>query len=148
MSEICDGRDPKRCFTCPFRECRIQSKNATRGGITRDIEEALFGAYGPERRAKLEHARYVRDKDKKNAARKKRRKENQATLTEVQACIREAREARGLTQKELADMIGVHQSTLCCWENGIAAANWRRLARFLPELAAKMPAEKKKGALK
>lgn len=51
-----------------------------------------------------------------------------------QAVIREARAARGWTQKELAQILGLHYKTIACWETGRNPANWERLYEAMPEL--------------
>lgn len=48
----------------------------------------------------------------KSAAQKERRKMN------INENIKKARKAAGITQKELAEMIGVHQKDISRWENG------------------------------
>lgn len=45
--------------------------------------------------------------------------------------IKELREAKGLTQKYIADVMGVDQSAVVRWENGAALPN----AAKLPKLA-------------
>ena len=48
--------------------------------------------------------------------------------------IREFREAKGLSQTELADALGVDQTTVSAWERGVAEPtmfNLRRLADIL-----------------
>ena len=45
--------------------------------------------------------------------------------------IKDLRKAAGLTQSQLAEAMGVGQSTVCNWENGVAAP----MASMLPKLA-------------
>ena len=50
------------------------------------------------------------------------------------AKIRECRERKGLSQKELADALGIDQSAVSNWERGLSeptAFNIRRLADLL-----------------
>jgi transcriptional regulator with XRE-family HTH domain len=48
--------------------------------------------------------------------------------------IRAAREARGLSQKQLADLIGVHPSELSSWEHGQRTVPERRLWELIRTL--------------
>lgn len=49
----------------------------------------------------------------------------------VTISIRMARKRKGLTQAELAKLMGVHQTNIVAWENG----KWSPRARHLPKLA-------------
>jgi DNA-binding XRE family transcriptional regulator len=51
--------------------------------------------------------------------------------------IRQAREIRGLTQKALADAVGVDQSTVARWEHGLLAASDEQIESVA--LATKFP---------
>ena len=55
----------------------------------------------------------------------KRRKK----VTEIS--IKEARERKGLSQAELAEKLGVHQTSIAAWEN----SKWGPVARRLPDMA-------------
>ena len=49
----------------------------------------------------------------------------------VDISIKAARERKGLTQAELAKMLGVHQTNVVAWERG----KWMPVARRLVELS-------------
>lgn len=48
--------------------------------------------------------------------------------------VREARELRGYTQRELAKMIGVSAGTVAAWEQGIHAPDFTKLINIFREL--------------
>lgn len=56
-------------------------------------------------------------------------------LTSVGARIREARQARGLTQNELATVLGVTRSAVAQWETGRAGQESAMLPRIAEALA-------------
>jgi transcriptional regulator with XRE-family HTH domain len=60
-------------------------------------------------------------------------------VTALGTSIREARVRRGISQTELAERVGVSQSAVSFWENGVEPPrfeNLLKLAQELPELAA------------
>lgn len=74
-------------------------------------------------------------KQKAVAARKKAYREaNKDKIAAKQKCIALARKARGMTQIELAAIVGAAKSTIAKWETGAAKANWDKLCAALPEL--------------
>lgn len=78
---------------------------------------------------------YFKDYYQANKERiKKRIKHNQKVYRPVQAVIREARLARGWTQKDLAQVMGLHVGTIASWEKGQNPANWEKLYKVMPEL--------------
>ena len=61
---------------------------------------------------------------------------NLAWLHGTQGCIRDARRARGYTQRHLARLLGVTQPLISLWERDMVPADWPRLYAVLPELEA------------
>ena len=53
---------------------------------------------------------------------------------EEQKIIRTVRKARGWSQKQLGEMLGVSLQYVCHWEKGRAPAPWDRLYEIMPEL--------------
>ena len=51
--------------------------------------------------------------------------------------IREARLARGLSQRALGVLLGVSGTAVGKWESGIVGFNWERLQAVLPEIGAR-----------
>ena len=43
--------------------------------------------------------------------------------------IREARKAQGLTQEQLAELIGVTQGTVAQWENGLTHPSFEKIPK-------------------
>lgn len=56
------------------------------------------------------------------------------TQREIGKKIRDARELRGYTQRELAKMIGVSAGTVAAWEQGIHAPDFTKLINVFREL--------------
>lgn len=56
------------------------------------------------------------------------------TKRQIGKKIREARELRGYTQRELAKMIGVSTGTVAAWEQGIHAPDFTKLINVFREL--------------
>ncbi len=59
---------------------------------------------------------------------------NREKYAEAQRCIREARRKLGLTQKALAERLGVSNGLVSLWETGRRRANWPLLKTVLPGL--------------
>lgn len=59
---------------------------------------------------------------------------------EEQACITQAREARGWRQHQLAAIIGVSKSVISDWERGVKRCKWEALYSVFPELEKKRKA--------
>ena len=79
-------------------------------------------------------------KQKAVAARKKAWYEaNKDKVAAWQKNIALARKARGMTQIELAAIVGVTQATVSLWETGAVKASWDKLCAALPELEAHRP---------
>ena len=89
--------------------------------------------------AAQQKARYEANKDKIAARRKAYREANKDKVAAKQKCIALARKARGMTQIELAAIVGAAKSTIAKWETGAAKANWDKLCAALPELEAHRP---------
>ena len=79
-------------------------------------------------------------KQKAVAARQKAYREaNKDRVAAWQKSIALARKARGMTQIELAAIVGVTRVTVSLWETGAVKANWDKLCAALPELEAHRP---------
>ena len=64
---------------------------------------------------------------------------NKDKVAARQKSIALARKARGMTQIELAAIVGVTRATVSTWETGALKANWDKLCAVLPELEAHKP---------
>ena len=64
---------------------------------------------------------------------------NKDKVAARQKSIALARKARGMTQIELAAIVGVTRATVSTWETGALNANWDKLCAVLPELEAHKP---------
>lgn len=79
-------------------------------------------------------------KQKAVAARQKAYREaNKDKVAARQKSIALARKAQGMTQSELAAIVGATQATVSLWETGAVKANWDKLCAVLPELEAYRP---------
>ena len=76
------------------------------------------------------------NKDKIAAWQKAYYEANKDKVAAQQKSIALARKARGMTQIELAAIVGVTQSTVSLWETGAVKTNWDKLCAALPELEA------------
>ena len=56
------------------------------------------------------------------------------TQRELGKKVRDARELRGYTQRELAKMIGVSAGTVAAWEQGIHTPDFTKLINVFREL--------------
>lgn len=86
--------------------------------------------------AAQQKAWYEANKDKVAARRKAYREANKDKVAAQQKGIALARKAQGMTQSELAAIVGVTQATVSMWETGALKANWDKLCAVLPELEA------------
>ena len=64
---------------------------------------------------------------------------NKGKIAAQQKSISLARKAQGMTQSELAAIVGVTQATVSLWETGAVKASWDKLCAVLPELEAHRP---------
>ncbi len=86
--------------------------------------------------AAWQKAYYEANKDKIAAWQKAYYEANKDKVAAQQKSIALARKARGMTQIELAAIVGVTQSTVSLWETGAVKTNWDKLCAALPELEA------------
>lgn len=103
-----------------------------------DARRAAYRASNREKTRAYKRAYYAKNKsdiDARNKAWKKRNVDRYAT---EQAVIKVAREAKGLTQKQLAKTIGVSTNAISLWENGGLKANWKKLAEVFPDFEEKI----------
>lgn len=78
---------------------------------------------------------YFRDYYQRNKRRiNSRYDQNRKKYGPKQVAIRKARQARGWTQKNLAERIGLSEKTIAYWEQGKNPANWEKLYQAMPEL--------------
>ena len=92
-----------------------------------------------DRVAAQQKAWYEANKDKVAARRKAWYEANKDRVAARQKCIALVRKARGMTQSELAAIVGVTRVTVSLWETGAVKANWDKLCAVLPELEAYRP---------
>lgn len=71
---------------------------------------------------------------KRTAASKASRERNMVLYAEKQRVIRDARQARGWRQKDLALRLGVTQACVRYYECGAVKAPWDKLITVMPEL--------------
>ena len=89
--------------------------------------------------AARQKAWYEANKDKVAARQKAYRAANKDKVAARQKSIALARKARGMTQIELAAIVGVTQATVSLWETGAVKASWDKLCAVLPDLEAHRP---------
>lgn len=134
ITECPGAQDAMQCLHCPYEDCMLHDHLVVKGGVCQAVENALAGSWDCDDR---NQRRDIPDEQRRreNATTKRRRTANLQELADKQACIREARLRRGMTQKEAAKLLGVSGSTLSMWETGRERARWDRLHRFFPELS-------------
>lgn len=74
----------------------------------------------------------------RNAASRIRTAANVRLYRDEQSCIAKARKARGWTQKQLGELLGVSLQLVSHWENGRIKAPWAKLFGIMPELKEEM----------
>ena len=109
--------------------------------MSRELDrEAVLAGMLPEKRrvAAQKKAYYEANRDKvaaqRKAYREANRKENQLIGSEIKA----VRKAFGYTQRYIAELLGVTNSTVSLWEKGAVPAPLDKLQAFLPGLAEKI----------
>ena len=80
------------------------------------------------------HLRWYRKNRDRVAAYAKEYIERNIKQLSYQFCIKNVRTAHGMSQKDLANKVGVSVSTVSRWENGVHPANWDKLCAVLPDL--------------
>lgn len=76
----------------------------------------------------------IRWRENARVSSEKRYAANIDLYSKDQKRIAEARKARGWTQKDLGEKLGVSLMMVCHWEKGRAKAPWDRLFEIMPEL--------------
>ena len=89
--------------------------------------------------AAWQKAYYEANKDRIAAWQKAYYEANKGKIAAQQKSISLARKAQGMTQSELAAIVGVTQATVSLWETGAVKASWDKLCAVLPELEAHRP---------
>lgn len=117
------------CLNCPYpdvpAECLDAPLTADDYKQLEEIEEIINPKTAQQRKvAAQQRAWYKANKDK---------------VAAQQSCIAQIRKARGMTQVQLAALIGVAQSTISAFEYGALVADWDKLCDVLPELEAYRP---------
>ena len=92
-----------------------------------------------DRIAAWQKAYYEANKGKIAARQKAYYEANKGKIAAQQKSISLARKAQGMTQSELAAIVGVTQATVSLWETGAVKASWDKLCAVLPELEAHRP---------
>jgi ribosome-binding protein aMBF1 (putative translation factor) len=77
---------------------------------------------------------YYKEVAQRSASSKASRERNMALYAEKQRVIRDARQARGWLQKDLAEKLGVTQACVRYYECGAVKAPWDKLTAVMPEL--------------
>ena len=95
--------------------------------------DRIYRKSHPEK-ANEHHLRWYRKNKNRVVAYAKEYRDRNIEKFSYQFCIRDARTECGISQKALADKIGVAMSTVSRWESGIAPANWDKLCAALPDL--------------
>lgn len=121
--KIRKDRERSKAYYCANRE-RIIKRSMQ--WYSEHREQALEG----------QRRRYQMNREDFIARQKERRIANRRELRETQRKIKYFRKSMGMTQKELADLIGAAVSTISSWENGDCPAKWDKLTSVFPEFDA------------
>jgi len=68
------------------------------------------------------------------AQQKRYKAKNREQYAEAQSIIKPARKAKKISQRKLAQLLGVSRCTIQSWESGALKAKWELLYTILPEL--------------
>ena len=112
----------------------INPKTAKQKAIA--AQQKAYREANKDKIAAWQKAYYEANKDKIAAWQKAYYEANKDKVAARQKSIALARKARGMTQIELAAIVGVTQSTVSLWETGAVKTNWDKLCAALPELEA------------
>lgn len=77
---------------------------------------------------------YYKEAAQRSATSKACRERNMALYAKKQRVIRDARQARGWRQRDLAERLGVTQVSVRYYESGAVKAPWDKLIAVMPEL--------------
>lgn len=127
------------CLNCPYpdvpAECLDAPLTADDYRQLEEIEEIINPKTAQQRKvAAQQRAWYEANKDKVAARQRARYEANKDKVAAQQSCIAQIRKARGMTQAQLAALIGVARSTISAFERGRLVADWDKLCDALPEL--------------
>lgn len=88
-----------------------------------------------KRIAESQRRYYEAHKEEIAETQRRYREAHKEEIAEGKRELRDARIALGLTQKQAAELLGVAQSTVCCWETISPPKNWREMIEKLTEPA-------------
>ena len=115
----------------------INPKTAKQKAVA--AQQKAYREANKDRIAAQQKAYYEANKDRIAAQQKAYREANKDKVAARQKSIALAHKARGMTQIELAAIVGVTQATVSLWETGAVKASWDKLCAALPELEAHRP---------
>ena len=133
------------CLECPYPDVPEECLEAA---LTWDeykaldvIDKDIINPKTAKQKAVAAQRKAYREanKDRVAAQRKAWYEANKDKVAAQQKCIALVRKARGMTQSELAAIVGVTRVTVSLWETGAVKANWDKLCAVLPELEAYRP---------
>ena len=133
------------CLECPYPDVPDECLEAALTWDERQeldvIDKDIINPKTAKQKAVAAQQKAYREanKDRIAAQQKAYREANKDKVAARQKSIALARKARGMTQIELAAIVGVTQATVSLWETGAVKASWDKLCAVLPELEAHRP---------
>ena len=112
---------------------RAEAQRRYREAHKEEIAEAQRRYREAHKEEIAEGKRRYREAHKEEIAEAQRRyrEAHKEEIAEGKRELRDARIALGLTQKQAAELLGVCQSTVCCWETIKPPPNWREMIENL-----------------
>ena len=161
MDRPCD----KDCFHCPYDDCVLDRMDADDYDDIRRIERDFIAPRSRRREeiAAKQRAYYEANREELAAKKRAYREANREEIAAKQRAYREAnreelagyglflkciRAEKGYTQRELAALCGVSQTTISFWESGQLPPDLDKLLPVLMPTAEKANMEEKKGKKK